>query len=101
MRPTFITQEHIIRWNELMQQDPLFPPALFKSSIILEVCYAGLYLQEELHKLQCPEELITRIQWHGGKLSFGRDPWEIHLQLLNDYKDNQLTFEDDPDLPLN
>jgi hypothetical protein len=56
-----------------------------------------LYLVEQLMKLECPNELITRIQFTAGKISFGRDPWEVHLKILEDYKNNKLDFDTDPE----
>lgn len=94
-RPEYITNEHINRYHQAMEQDPQFPDELFDNPMILEVCYAGCYLAEELETLLCPEELIIRLQFHGGKLSFGRDPWEVHQKLLEDYKNDTLEYEAD------
>ncbi len=92
-RPEFITNEDIARWSEMIDAD--LSPTLAESAIIKEVCYAGLWLAEQLHFLKCQEELIIRIQWTAGKLSFGRDPWEVHQQILDDYINNKLVFEED------
>ena len=31
------------------------------------------------------------------KLSFGRDVWNVHQDILQKYQDNELIFEEDPD----
>jgi hypothetical protein len=54
-------------------------------------------LAEQLEQLSCPPELIFRIQYTAGKLSFGRDPWIITEQMLAGYKDNKLDFVQDTD----
>ena len=103
-RPENITNEDIIRWEEIMKDDPLLkslPSGLAESPILKEVCYAGLWLSERLMDLSCPLHLSLRVQFHAGKLSFGRDAWEVHQQILQDYIDNKLMFETDPDELLN
>lgn len=97
IRPDYITNEHITRYHQAMKQDPAFPKELFNSPMILEVCYAGCYLAEELAILLCPEELIIRLQFEGGRRSFGRDPWEAHQKLLEDYKNDLLDYEEEPE----
>lgn|ERR1700722_4394408 len=91
-RPEFITNENIVQWDSLLDEDPSVK-TMAQFAIIREVCYAGYWLAEELQKLQCPMEYITRIQFTGGQLSFGRDPWEVHQELLQRYKNNELEFE--------
>ena len=93
MRPDSITNEDIIRWNNNINNDPSFPQEYLESEVIMEVCRAGLYLTEELERLQCPEELIVRIQFSAGKASFGNDCWDVHQQFLSGYINNQLDFE--------
>ncbi len=93
-RPEFITNIDISRWDNCLEQDKNLPKEILQSPIIREVCYAGLYLSEQLESLQCPDELIVRIQFTAGKLSYGRDIWEVHQQVLQDYKDNKITFAD-------
>lgn len=96
-RPNFITPEDILRWTDAIDKDELIPSSLKSLTIIKEVCFAGLWLSEQLSELKCPDEIITRIQWTAGRLSYGRDIWEVHQQILQDYKDNKLIFEDDVD----
>jgi len=95
-RPTFVTEEDIERWNTDMENDPMLPPVLVANETIKEVCYAGLWLCEQLDDLQCPPEYITRIQYTAGQCSFGRDPWEVHQKFLESYKLNDMQFEPDP-----
>lgn len=104
MRPEFITDQQIITWEETIRQDPILlalPKEVIDLPIFKEVCYAGLWLGEELVKIQCPSSFITRIQWQAGKLSYGRDPWEVHQKLLQAYINNEMIFESDPDEPIN
>lgn len=95
-RPNFITKQDIKRWSDNIDQDPHITSAIRNSPVIREVCYAGLWLSEELEKEGCPFPLITRIQWTAGKLSYGRDIWEVHQDILTKYRNNELTFEEDP-----
>lgn len=100
-RPNFVTPEDISRWSNNIDKDSAIPKALKESTIIREVCYSGLWLSEELFKLKCPDEIIVRIQWTAGKLSFGRDTWEVHQNILQEYKDNKLIFEDESNIEIN
>jgi len=99
MRPEFITNEDIARWSESMENDPNMPQAYLDQPLIREVCYAGMWLCEELEKAGCNELLITRIQFTAGQLSFGHNPWTVHQEMLEAYKNNQLEFEVDYDAP--
>src|SRR5574337_833739 len=96
MRPHFVTEDDIARWQKNLDEDPDLPSELIKNDLIKEVCYAGLWLCEELDKLGCPPEIMTRIQYTAGGASFGRDPWEVHQHFVNGYKNNQLEFEAEP-----
>lgn len=97
MRPDFITSEDIARWSINFQTDPNMKPYL-DQPIILEVCYAGRWLSEELEKLGCSELNIVRIQYTTGQLCFGqKDPWKVHQEMLDAYKNNELEFEIDYD----
>ena len=109
-RPKFVTSEDIARWSEIMDNDTVVPKELLKTAvpkellklaIIREVCYAGIWLSEKLSELSCPDVLITRIQWTAGKLAYGRDIWKVHQDILEDYKQNKLIFEDDEPSELN
>jgi|WetSurMetagenome_2_1015567.scaffolds.fasta_scaffold1036351_2 hypothetical protein len=97
LRPNFVTEEDILRWDNMINNDPLMPVSLASSPTIREVCYAGLWLCDELEKLLCPDDIIVRLQHTAGRLSFGRNTWEVSSKLLEDYKNNNLTFENDPD----
>lgn len=95
-RPEFVTNESIARWSENIDNDSDILPELINNPIIREVCYAGLWLCEELYNLGCPEEMIVRIQFSAGRYSFGRDPWEAHQLFLNSYKRKDIQFEKEP-----
>jgi hypothetical protein len=95
-RPKFVTEEDLKRWSQEIENSPKQIRELANSSIIIkEVCYAGLYLAEQLEKLGCPAALITRIQFSAGKESFGKDTWDTHLQFLEGYKKGELDFVSD------
>ena len=96
-RPDFITEEDILRWNNNIDSDPNFPQSLAQVPLIREVCYAGLWLCEQLSNLECPDFVIVRIQDAAGRLSFGRDPWAVSQELITKYQNNELVFEEDPD----
>jgi hypothetical protein len=96
-RPDFVSEEDILRWSSNIDNDPSFPKSLAASQTIREVCYAGLWLAEQLDQLACPDFVIVRIQDAAGRLSFGRNPWEVSQELLEKYENNQLVFEEDPD----
>src|SRR5271165_1246976 len=100
-RPNFISHQDIVRWDNNLQNDPYLSPDILSQPIIREVCYCGLWLVEELEKLQCPLEYRVRIQYTAGKLSYGRDPWEVHQELLEGYVMNTLQFEEEPNPTLN
>jgi hypothetical protein len=97
LRPNFVTENDILRWDNIINNDPLMPEALATVPTIREVCYAGLWLCDELSKLECPNFVIVRIQDTAGRLSFGRDTWDVSTKLLESYKNNELVFEEDPD----
>lgn len=96
-RPDFVTEEDIKRWDFNMENDLQLPKIVLEWPTLKEVCYAGFYLAEQLDALRCPPEYIVRIQYTAGRLSFGRDPWEVSQELLELYKLNQLEFEPDPE----
>lgn len=100
-RPEFVTNEDIIRWTQNIDNDPEMPPVLIDNPIIKEVCFAGLWLSEELSKLGCPSDRITRIQFMAGRLCFGRDPWVVVQRVLDTYKNDQIKFSEDYDNSLN
>ena len=95
-RPDFISNTDIARWSAELDSDPDISPDLVSEPIIREVCYAGMWLVEQLQKEHCPNELIDRIQYSAGKSSFGKDPWEIHQNFLGGYRNNKLDFQIDP-----
>jgi hypothetical protein len=94
-RPENITKEHIANWDRIIDRDVSLPSELMKNILLREVCYAGQWLNEELMKLGCSEELVIRIIYTAGGLCFGRDPWEVHQQMLDDFKNNKLEYASD------
>lgn len=96
-RPESVTNEDILRWSEKIDNDLQLDANLAQNPIIREVCYAGQWLVDRLVELECPDILIGRILYTGGKLSFGRkDPWIIHRDLLAQYVDGTLEYEEEP-----
>jgi hypothetical protein len=100
-RPDFIKVTDIKRWEENINNDPHIPKSWLALPPIKEACLAGLWLAEELAKQKCPEEIIIRIQYTAGMLCYGKDIWAVHQQILQDYTDGNLEFEDDPENTLN
>jgi hypothetical protein len=97
-RPNSVSNEDLQRWGSIIDDDPNLDKHLVSSPIIREVLYAGQYLSDHLKRLQCPETLIGQILYTAGQLSFGqKDPWEVHLDLLEKYMDGSLIVEDDFD----
>lgn len=95
-RPIEVDNTKIAEYDQRIDNDPQVNKALVSSPIIREVCYAGQYLSDQLHLLECPETLIGQILYTAGQLSFGRkDPWEIHQELLSKFILDDLEFEMD------
>jgi len=97
-RPKFILDEDLARWDKIISSE--IPEVLTNNPLFREVAYAGQWLGERLHALNCSEEKTIRIVYTAGKLSFGRDPWDISEMLLDEYQQNKLTYEE-PDYSLN
>lgn len=91
----YIDLDKIKEYDKNIDNDKSIPIEYKNNQVIREVCRAGLYLSEELKKINCPDDVIVKLQFHAGKLSFGRDIWEIHQTILMDYKNNSLIFEED------
>lgn len=85
-RPDYVTDEDIARWHANIINDPDMPKSVLEVPILMEVCYAGLWLAESLDKLGCPKEKIEGIQFNAGRYSFGRDPWQAHEAVLEMWK---------------
>lgn len=98
-RPEFVTEEDIERWTPAV--DLALPEELRNTSLVREVCYAGMWLGEQLEILDCPEDYNVRIIYTAGKLSFGRDPWEVAQTLLKGYQDQTLIYDPDPETDFN
>ena len=100
-RPNFITETDIARWSDILDQEQHISQDLLKIPQLRETCYAGLWLAEELSKLNCPHSIIGQIQWTAGKMSYTSDPWEVHQLILKEYMDNTLVFETEQPSVLN
>lgn len=97
-RPEYITEEDIARWDPIIKAE--LPASIADNLLFKEVCYAGQWLGEQLQLLGCPDDYSVRIVYTAGKLSFGRDPWDVSQKLLKAYELNELEFEE-PDYNLN
>jgi len=114
MRPEFVTQEDLERWNDRIKNDPGIPEGFGETEKELEVLYAGIWIYEQLTELECPETDIQKIQYIAGHLSRDNDTWTVAQQAVDIYKTalnditSQLTtselddydnlYEDDSDL---
>lgn len=101
MRPQFVTEDDLARWSKIYEEESrvalsYLPSTLLDSPLVKEVCFAGMWLCEELEKMGCASDKIIRIQFTAGEWSFGRDPWEAHQEALNAYRNNELIFEEEP-----
>lgn len=94
-RPDFITDEDIKRWSEVINLEPAHVREFASFEAGREVLYASFWLAEHLQEEGCPPEIITRIQYTMGSLSFGHDPWEIAQEMLEAFKNNEMEFEFD------
>jgi hypothetical protein len=92
----YVSIEKIREYDENIDNDSNIPQAIKNDPIIREVCRAGLYLADQLDALDCPDDLIVRIQYTAGKLSFGRDIWETHQSVLQSYINNDIQVEPEP-----
>jgi hypothetical protein len=94
-RPEFITAEDIQRWSDTIDNDKGVPETFKSFDLLREVLYASFWMAENLKKEGCSDELIVRIQYTMGALSFGHDPWQIAQEMLEAYKNNEMEFEID------
>ncbi len=85
-RPNFITEEDIQRWEANINSDPYLPEDFANSLEFRELCYAGLWMYEELIKLGLNDADIGKLQYYAGKLSYHNDPWEVHQKSIEMYK---------------
>lgn len=86
MRPNFITQEDISRWDLNISSDQNLPKGFADDEKQREVCYAALWLYEQLSALGCDEENIFKLQYTAGRLSYYNDPWDVHQQVVEQFK---------------
>jgi hypothetical protein len=94
-RPLFITQLDIDRWSHNLDNDREIPKIISAPPVLREILYASLWLAEQLQQEGCSQELIVRIQYTMGALSFGHDPWQVAQEMLTAYQNNDLQFEID------
>jgi hypothetical protein len=98
MRPDFITQQDIERWDNNLAQDASLPSFIREGIVhpsFRELIYSGAWLSEQLQKLGCHEILVARICYTAGQLSFGQDCWQVAQEMLQAYQNNDLEFEID------
>ena len=97
-RPKSVSEEDLLRWSEIIDNDPIIPASMSQNYIIREVCYAGQWLSEKLSELECPDHLITRMMFSAGRACFGRpDPWAVHQEMLEQFINGTLEFEMETD----
>lgn len=96
-RPEFITEQDLARWLDNINQNSITKSYVAVMPELQEVIYAGLWLAENLALLKCNPVLIARIRYTAGQLSFGKDAWDIHQEMLHAYRNNELEFEIDYD----
>lgn len=92
MRPDFVTQEDIDRWSENIDNDPNLSDDIRQQTLIREALYAGLWLGEQLAKTDCSIENQVRLRYTAGQLSFGKEPWQVHQEMWDDYINNRIEF---------
>lgn len=97
--PDFVSQADLDRWDQSIEND--LGSELAAIPVLKEVVRSGLWLGEKLKEQLCPDDLIVNILYHGGKLSFGRDPWEVHQLLLQQYNSGELILENNEDIVKN
>lgn len=91
----YVSLNKILEYDFSINSDPLMSSDHKNSFDIREVCRAGLYLLEQLKKINCHPFLLNKIKWTAGFLSYKKDPWEIHNLVLEQYKNNTLVLEID------
>lgn len=92
----YVTYDQIDSYDASIDNDPYIDNFIKSNKKIREVCRAGLYLYESLQNLNCHPSLIIKIQFTAGKLSYNKDPWEIHFSMIEKYKNNSLILEKYP-----
>ncbi len=94
MRPNDISDEDIQRWNSIIENDKAhITDVVIKETYnrpeVIEVCLAGLWMAEQLSEMGVEDETIYEIQYQAGRLSVGRDPWEISKFFIESFKSSQ------------
>ena len=94
-RPDFVTGQDIERWSGIIDTESTHIQGFASLLPLREVLYASFWLAEQLQQEKCPTDIITRIQYTMGSLSFGKDPWAVAQEMLQAYQNNEMEFEMD------
>lgn len=86
MRKNFITDEQLYIYDQNIDSDNKIPSFMKENSTIREVLRCGLWLVDELIARDCSEVNIVALQFRAGRLSYGREPWEVHQKILREYE---------------
>ena len=95
----FLTDQQYQEYLTIIEQDQTTTDLIKTTPQLKEVVLAGVWLSDELKKLNCHPSLLFRIHYTAGQLSYGKDPWQVHQDILEKYKNNQLQW--DPEVDLN
>lgn len=83
-RPSDLDTKMIKDFDTEINKNSLSKSLIKNFPHIKEVLYAGLYLSLKL-KEHISEQDLAKAQFECGKLSFGNDPWDVHLKFINDF----------------
>ena len=87
MRPEFITDADIVRWDEHIKNDVELQKVLTENQLkdLQEVLRASRWLAEEMTSRGISEFEIAGLQHTLGAHSFGADPWQVALSIRDVY----------------
>ncbi len=87
MRPDFITDEDIARWDISIDNDTELTDVVgadfAKNPVTREVLYTSLWMTEILNKMNLTPAIIAASQNVLGQQSFGADPWQVADVIIN------------------
>ncbi len=90
MRPKFITNEDIVRWDACIDTDTELKDSVgesfAKTPETREVLYTSLWMTEEMNKMKLDQLVIAASQNVLGKQSFGADSWQVAEVILDCFK---------------